>query len=146
MSLELGQLIVYRSVDIVSESLPDTPPTLFIFHIIELVMKSQDLANKFFVQKVSNGVQCYPKQLIAQNRDAVIEDLRSGRLAYVDLQAFWKDSPELYPTYEDAQQYVQNVIDVEIIDKYAVPTAKFFTLEKSSTWILQEEGRLDLVV
>lgn len=109
-------------------------------------MKSQDLANKFFVQKVSNGVQCYPKQLIAQNRDAVIEDLRSGRLAYVDLQAFWKDSPELYPTYEDAQQYVQNVIDVEIIDKYAVPTAKFFTLEKSSTWILQEEGRLDLVV
>ena len=110
------------------------------------MLETQNLVESFLVKKTSNSLQCYPRKLLQHNRDAVVGDLKSGSLAYVDLRSFFEDFPELYPTFEDSQHHVQSEADTVTIDSFAVSKARISQCVKDSVQALQEEGRVDLTV
>ncbi|KAI8937474.1 hypothetical protein NX059_005192 [Plenodomus lindquistii] len=132
------------AVDVIPQDLPGVPPLWFTLCTLSNVMDSRNLNEAYFVKQNANGAQCYPKKLIEQNRDAVINDLKSGKLAFVDLLAFREDFPELYSSIEDARQHVQSASDAEVIDTFAIPRTKRSNLTEACIQSLAEEGRVDL--
>ncbi|KAF1841360.1 uncharacterized protein K460DRAFT_344011 [Cucurbitaria berberidis CBS 394.84] len=133
-----------QSIDLDPTNLPGTPPTWFTLRTLRTLLDSQNLVEQFHVQEESGNIHCVPKQLTEHKRDAIIDDLQSGALAYLNLQSFWKDFPELFATGEEAHGYVQNLSEVQIMDAFAVSSIRILNLEKECVQILREEGCVDL--
>lgn len=131
-------------VDIKLGNLPGAPPLWFALRVLRDVLDSCALTDLYFIKEGPDGAQCYPKQLIEQNRDAVVEDLSSGKLTFVDLVAFQRDFPEFYSTVSDASQHIQSAVEVDIIDAFAISKAKRLHVAKACTESLAGEGRVDL--
>jgi hypothetical protein len=70
----------------------------------------------------------------------VISELQSGALAYLDLQAFIVDFPEIFPSYDDAYKHFENVSDVDIIERSAVSRVWVTKLEEDCKRVLEQEG------
>lgn len=109
-------------------------------------MDTQNLSEKFHVQQDLHIIRCTPKQLTEKARDAVVNDLRSGVLGYVNLKNFWKEFPDLFATLEDARRYVENIPELFITEAFVVSRVRISILEKECTEILQKDGLINLMV
>ncbi|KAF2856465.1 hypothetical protein T440DRAFT_382628 [Plenodomus tracheiphilus IPT5] len=132
------------TIDIIPEKLPGAPPLWFALRVLRDVLASNNLTDAYFFKEDLDGAQCYPKKLIEQNRDAVVADLRSGKLAYVDLQAFQTDFAELHSNIRDAAEYVRTAAEVDIVETFAISKANRSSVIKDCTKSLAEEGHIDL--
>jgi hypothetical protein len=133
-------LILCRAVSIKSEDLPNNPPTWFILHTLEKALQSEDLASKVNVQENANSVSCTPKQYLETKRDTTVQRLQSGALAYLDLQKFASEFPELFPTYQDVSSHFQQLSGIDVIDSFAVSQTWVSSLEQDCVRILEQEG------
>ncbi|CAO2657746.1 Nn.00g038720.m01.CDS01 [Neocucurbitaria sp. VM-36] len=133
-----------QSIEIVPRDLPGTPPISYVLRTLKKLLDSPNLAEKFHVRAESSSIHCAPKQLTEHKRDARIDDLHSGALAYVNLQDFWKDFPELFATLEDVHGYFQRLSKIEIMDAFAVSTVRISSLVRQFVQMLQEDGYINL--
>lgn len=131
-------------MNVLSQELPGAPPSWFTHRVLRDVLNSCKLADAYFVKESSEGAQCSPKKLVEQNRDAIVKDLQSGQLAYINLQNFQADFPEIYSTIEEAAQHVRAAADVKTIDTFAVSKARERTLVKTCAHSLIEVGHVDI--
>jgi hypothetical protein len=118
----------------------------FVLRILKNVLSSGGMADEFHIQETSDGIQCTPKKLKQHTRDTIVNDLQHGRRAYIDLQAFWTDFPELYSSIEDTKQNLRNSADVEVISSFAVSSTWTTRCVKECVKALQDDGRIDLAV
>lgn len=109
-------------------------------------MDMQNLSEKFHVQQDLHVIRCTPKQLTEKARDAVINDLRSGVLGYINLKDFWEGYPDLFAAPEDARRYIQNISEIFIIEAFVVSKVRISILEKECKEILQKNGLINLTV
>ncbi|KAH7381543.1 hypothetical protein BKA66DRAFT_464411 [Pyrenochaeta sp. MPI-SDFR-AT-0127] len=133
-----------QSVHIVPNETLGSPPLWFINRILKQIIESQNLVDKFHVQEETDGIHCTPKQLTEGKRDAVVGDLQSGALAYINLQTFCQDFPELFATFEDAHRYFEILSDVEMMDLIAVSRVRVSSVEKECVQILRQSGVVNL--
>jgi hypothetical protein len=103
-------------------------------------MQSEDFASKINVQENTNSVSCTPKQYLETKRDTTVQDLQSGALAYVDLQKFASEFPELFPTYQDVSSHFQQLSGIDIIESFAVSQIWISNVEQDCVRILGQEG------
>ncbi|KAF1838531.1 hypothetical protein BDW02DRAFT_541568 [Decorospora gaudefroyi] len=129
-----------QPVDIFPHELPNSPPIWFVLRTLEGVLASEESASKISLQETANSISCTPKQLIESKRDATISHLHSGALAYLDLQSFAADFPDLFPTYQDVLSYLEYIPDVQVTEKFAISKAWLSTLEQDCIRILEQEG------
>jgi hypothetical protein len=141
ISTTLIKLIkVFRTVDIASKDLPGAPPMVFTLHILHQVRELQKLILNFSIKENAFAISCTPTSLTESKRDTVISDLQSGTLAYLDLQTFVVDFPEIFPLYGDAYKHFENVSDVDIIERSAISRVWVKKLEEDCKRVLEQEG------
>jgi hypothetical protein len=129
-----------RNITILPEDLSGSPPAWFIFRTLEKALESENLTSQVTIEEHSNRVTCTPKQLLESKRNATVEDLKRGALAYLDLRKFAAEYSELVPTYEDAVSYFQNIQDVNVLDAFAVSKLWLAQIEQDCVRILEQEG------
>lgn len=132
------------AVDFVSQELPGAPPTWFTHRVLREVLDSGNLADAYFVKESAKGASCYPKQLIEKNRDAIINDLQSGELLYLDLESFQAEFAEFYATVEEAARHVGSAATVDIIDAIAISIAGKRIIGNDLMQSLRKDGFLDM--
>ena len=146
LDIHFTWLTISRSIEIVPRDLPGTPPISYALSTLEKLLDSQSLAEKFHVHTESSSIHCAPKQLSEHKRDAMVDDLQSGALAYLNLQNFWKDFPELFATIEDVHGFFHNLSEIEMMGAFAVSTIRISSLEKQCVQMLQNDGYINLTV
>ncbi|KAL1797044.1 hypothetical protein ACET3X_005584 [Alternaria dauci] len=129
-----------QTVSIRPEDLPNNPPTWFILHTLEKAMQFEDLASRINVQENADSVTCTPKQYLETKRDTTVQDLQSGALAYLHLQKFGSEFPELFPTYQDVSSHFQQLSGVDVVESFAISQAWVSKLEQDCIRILEQEG------
>ncbi|KAJ4373806.1 hypothetical protein N0V83_002545 [Neocucurbitaria cava] len=134
-----------HTIQLVPRDLPGTPPLWYTQHILKKILESQNPAETFHVHEEPNGIHCTPKQLTEHKRDAVVNELQSGALAYISLQNFWKDFPELFANVEDVHELFRNLPEIEIMDAFAVSAIRISNLEKDCMHLLQQNGYSNLI-
>lgn len=111
-----------------------------MFRTLEKALESEALTCQVNIEQHPDRVTCTPKQLVESKRAAILESLKCGALAYLDLQKFATEYSELVPSYEDAVSYFQNIKEVDIIDAFAVSKPWVSQIEQESQRILEQEG------
>jgi hypothetical protein len=134
------KLTLRRTLNIKPEHLPDSPPTWFILYTLEQSLQSEELISQVNIQENDAGVLCIPKRYLETERDAKVQSLRSGALAYLDVQEFASDFSELFPCYQDALSYFHQLSDIALIDSFAVSIIWISSLEHDCARILEQEG------
>jgi len=137
---------VFRSVQFSAETLPGSPPTWLTLRLLTSTLESQDLADKFHIQETSESIQCAPKQLTEQRRDAVVSELQAGSLPYLDVRAFFKDFPELFSTLEQAQNYLLHLTQIEAVESFVLSEVWMSKCVETCTTQLRHDGLVDLAV
>jgi hypothetical protein len=137
---------IARIIDINPDSLPGNPSIQLAQQILTETIHSHRLHDKIHVQADSDRVRCTPNRLSENKRTTATEELKSGAMAYLSLQKFYQDFPELFVSYEDAQSYARELPFIDIIDTFAVSRARLSMLEKLCAQTLQDSGYVDLQV
>lgn len=141
-SPEARLLTLQRTITILPEDLPGSPPVWFIFRNLEKALDSENLASQVTIEQDRSRVICTPKQLVESKRNATVEELKNGRLEYLDLGQFAADYSELLPTYEDVVSYFQNIKEVDVLDSFAVSKPWITRIEQDFIRILAQEGSI----
>lgn len=140
-SLEEVQLVY-----IIPSQLPGLPPFWFTFRTLKHVLTSQNLVEKFHIQEDAASIRCTPKQLTEDKRDTMGTDLQSGALAYINLQKFCEDFPELFANLEVAHRYFETLSNVQIMDSFALSALWLSNFEKECEQMLRQNRHVDLSV
>ena len=138
----LGAVLIARPrvVDLGSKNVPGSPPTWFIYRIVNCLMEDPEFAGKFFTQEQPENVCCTPIQLIRRIHDTSTDELRSGKTAYLDLHSFQRDNQAIYPSVEDVKTSIRSAQGVDVVDAFAISEA---WVSKFSTECLSSLARDD---
>ncbi|KAF2626004.1 hypothetical protein BU25DRAFT_396179 [Macroventuria anomochaeta] len=112
-----------QAADLKSTDVPGNPPTWFIHRTVNSLLKEPDFAGKLHVHGLPSRVRCTPVQLIKQTHDTVINNLQSGKTAYIDLQIFQRDNEAIYSSIEEAQAALESTKGIEIVETFAISEA-----------------------
>ncbi|EDU49876.1 predicted protein [Pyrenophora tritici-repentis Pt-1C-BFP] len=129
-----------QTTSIKSEDLPNNPSIWFISHTLNQVLEKENLTSQFHIQESNGTISCTPKQLIESKRDATLNSLQSGALAYLDLQKFASDYPDFFSTYKDAVSHFQNLPNITVLDTFAVSKPWTTQIQQDCIRILEQEG------
>ncbi|KZM20508.1 uncharacterized protein EKO05_0004535 [Ascochyta rabiei] len=112
-----------QAIDLSSTNVPGSPPAWFIHRIVKNLLEDPEFIRKFYVEKKLDGVQCTPVQLVKRKHDTVIDNLRLGQIAYLDLHSFQRESQALYSSLEEAQRQLESTQDVDVQGTFALSQA-----------------------
>jgi len=139
-SLTCHNLTFHRTINIKPEDLPNNPSIWFISRTVNQVLEAESLASQFNIQECSENISCTPKQLIESKREATLNRLQSGALAYLDLQNFASEFPDSFPSYKDAVSHFQDLPGISVIDAFAVSQPWIAQIQQDCVRILEQEG------
>ncbi|KAE8861994.1 hypothetical protein PTNB73_07548 [Pyrenophora teres f. teres] len=129
-----------QTVNIKPEDLPNNPSTWFISRTLNQVLEKENFTSQFNIQESNGTISCTPKQLIESKRDATLNSLQSGALAYLDLQKFASDFPDFFPSFKDAVSHFQDLPNISVIDTFAVSEPWTAQIQQDCIRILEQEG------
>lgn len=126
--------------------MPGSPPIWFIHRTVNSLLEDSEFAGRFHVHELPAGVQCNPVQLVKQIHDNVIDDLRTGKTAYIDLADFYRGNQAIYPSQEAAEKHLAGTLDVDILDDFVVSNAWIRNFSEECVQTLRDENSVDLSV
>lgn len=129
-----------------STDVPGNPPTWFIHRIVNSLLEDSEFAGKLHVDELSSGIRCTPVQLVKQTHDTVINNLQSGKTAYIDLHTFQHDNQAIYPSVEEAHAVFDNTQGVELVDHFAISEAWISNFSKECLSSMARDGDVDFGV
>ncbi|KAL6712616.1 hypothetical protein ACN47E_000493 [Coniothyrium glycines] len=133
-----------RSVDVVPSQLPGSPPHWFVTRVLNQLLATQGFEDKIDLQEITDGVQCIPQKLLHDRKDAVVDDLSSGKQPFIDLQTFFTEFSRIFATEEDAKNFLRETPDIELFSVYALSKRWTMRVSHNAVRVLQETGRIDL--
>lgn len=138
----LGAVLIAgpRIVELGSKNIPGSPPAWFIYRTVNCLVKDPEFSGKLYVQEQPENVYCTPIQLARRIHDTSIDELRSGKKAYLDLHSFQQDNQAIYPSIEDVQASIRSAQGVDVVDAFAISEA---WVSKFSTECLTSLARDD---
>ncbi|KAJ8109210.1 hypothetical protein OPT61_g7629 [Boeremia exigua] len=107
-----------RALNLESTDVEGSPPTWFVHRTINDLLKNEEFAGKFHVHGLPSGVRCTPVQLIHETHDTVINDLKSGKLAYIDIRAFQIDNQAIYTSVDEARTGLESTEGQPVIANF----------------------------
>jgi hypothetical protein len=119
------------------------PPVWLIEKHLHRLLEAPELVSQFFVSYGDNEIRCIPKQTIARKRDAVVSQLMSGEIPFLDLRAMVIDFNELYASLNDAILYFSTLLDVSLISDYAISKKWLSTTGDDALRSLARDGFVD---
>ena len=126
--------------------MPGSPPIWFIHRTVNSLLEDSEFAGRFPVHELPAGVQCNPVQLVKQIHDNVIDDLRTGKTAYIDLADFYRGNQAIYPSQEAAEKHLAGTLDVDILDDSVVSNAWIRNFSEECAQTVRDENSVDLSV
>ncbi|KAJ4337540.1 hypothetical protein N0V95_008302 [Ascochyta clinopodiicola] len=112
-----------KVVSLSSTNVPGSPPVWFIHRTVKSLLEDAEFMGKFYVEEKLDSIQCTPVQLVKQKHDTVIDNLRSGQTAYLDLHSFQRENQALYPSVREAQRQLESTQDIDVQGIFAVSQA-----------------------
>lgn len=71
----------------------------------------------------------------------MVANLRSGNIAFLDLQKFQSNNQAMYPTLEEAQAHLESAQDVEVLGAFAISEAWISKFSKDCMQgLLRDDG------
>ncbi|KAJ4988946.1 hypothetical protein SVAN01_05570 [Stagonosporopsis vannaccii] len=137
------QLQELKSLNLRSSDIPGDPPTLFVRRMLDSLVKDPEFEGAFHIQELPNGVRCTPVQLMRQVHDAVIENLKSGKTAYIDLNAFQRDNQATYSSIDEARAFLEGTEGVELVDTFALSDAWMSKFSRDCVSSMARDGDVD---
>ena len=112
-----------RAFDLDSKNVPGSPPTWFTYRTVNCLMEDPEFSGKFYIQEQPEHVCCTPITLVRQIHDTSIDELRSGKKAYLDLHSFQRENQAIYPSVEEVQISIRSAQGVDVVGAFAISEA-----------------------
>ncbi|KAF9698812.1 hypothetical protein EKO04_002751 [Ascochyta lentis] len=112
-----------QAIDLSSTNVPGSPPAWLIHRTVDSLLGDSEFAGKVYVQEKLDGIRCTPVQLVKQKHDSVIDNLRSGKMAFLDLHSFQRENQALYPSIEETKRQLESAQGVDIQGTFAMSEA-----------------------
>ncbi|KAF2131903.1 hypothetical protein P153DRAFT_373757 [Dothidotthia symphoricarpi CBS 119687] len=144
-SLKETQSVDFAPTDFISKDTPGSssmslqPPSMFfVLRILDRVLRAPDLAENFYLHEREDSIRCTPKRLLEQEGEAVVRDLQTGNLVFLEISQF--RNRFIYTTPRHIAQYFETSPDVEVIDSYAISKVWASSLGDECRQTLDRDG------
>jgi hypothetical protein len=137
---------ILSSVDVDPQALPGSPPKWFVSRILDRLLKSSEMASKFFVSEESGKIRCVPIQVIQQKCDTTTADLQSGTLPYLQLDKFQEGYSAIFPNANHAREHFVDLSGAEIVGAFVISEKWVSLFAAKSIQELEQVGFVDLSV
>lgn len=85
-------------------------------------------------------------QMIQQMHDSTIDGLQSGKIAYIDINAFQRDHLAVLPSPQEARTSLEGTEGIKLEGSYAISEAWISNFSKSCLESMAEDGDVDFGV
>jgi|SRR5690242_8426691 len=113
---------------------------------VDSLLRDPEFAGKFHIHDSPSGARYTPVQLVQQKHDAVVENLKTGKTAYIDLQAFQRDNQATYSSVDEARAFLEGTEGVELVNSFAVSDAWISKFSRDCVSSIARDGDVDFSV